>query len=140
MPMVTLTLINKLSFFFFYTNQTLPLISSFFLGWTSFMDLSKNEKQILRVPKLEGFGETNLKSIVEIQMGSTTAAATTTTINNFVPKLDFLDLNKETRSIGIELAEPSKEAVDCDRSKTTATTHTIGQRSSIYRGVTRYSH
>jgi hypothetical protein len=103
------------------------------------MDLSKNEKQILRVPKLEGFGETNLKSIVEIQMGSTTTI-TTAAVNNFVPKLDFLDLNKETRSIGIELAEPSKEAVDCDRSKTTATTHTIGQRSSIYRGVTRYSH
>ncbi|WJX87722.1 AP2-like ethylene-responsive transcription factor ail7 [Trifolium repens] len=101
------------------------------------MDLSKNEKQILRVPKLEGFGETNLKSIVEIQMGSTTTT-TTTTVNNFVPKLDLLDLNKETRSVGIELAESSKDAVDSDNSKIIATTHTIGQRSSIYRGVTRH--
>ncbi|GAU51513.1 hypothetical protein TSUD_190910, partial [Trifolium subterraneum] len=60
-------------------------------------------------------------------MGSTPA------VNNFGPELDFLDLNKKTRSIGTELAESSKDVVN----KSIAT-HTIGQRTSIYRGVTKH--
>ncbi|XP_058771341.1 AP2-like ethylene-responsive transcription factor AIL7 [Vicia villosa] len=73
--------------------------------------------------------------------------AVSTTANNFGSELNGSESNNETRSLGAELGDSSKEAitlssektlvaVDCDSSINT--TRSSAQRSSTYRGVSKH--